>query len=95
MPAGTPVKSPVIYPNPWDGDGGKPLRLHLFLSEAGEVKIKLFTSAFRKVWQEDFSNEPAGNDDLTLNLPGLANGIYYLVVFTTSSHQTVKLLVLQ
>jgi hypothetical protein len=82
----------VLYPSPWDGS--KPLRLRLDLSATGKVKVKLFTTAFRKVWEEDFPNEPVGNDDLTLSLPKIANGIYYLVVEASGQHWVIKLLVL-
>ena len=64
------------------------------LPQGGEVKVKLFTSAFRKVWQRDFNNEPAGEDRLTLNVPPMANGIYYLVVEADGKRWVVKWLVL-
>ena len=87
-----PNLSPVVYPNPWTNS--TPVHLRLFLQTPGEVKVKLFTTAFRKVWQEDFLNEPAGNDDLALDIPIVANGIYYLWVTTPSGRgQLVKLLV--
>jgi hypothetical protein len=70
------------------------LNLRVDLSAGGEVKVKLFTTAFRKVWQEDFPNEPAGHDDLLLNLPKIANGFYYLVVEASGKRWLVKLLVL-
>ncbi len=62
------------------------------LNTAGEVKVRLFTTAFRKIWGESFY-EPAGADDLTLNLPSIANGVYYLVVEAEGKRWVVKLMV--
>lgn len=83
----------MVYPNPWNGDGGKTLKLHIDLSVAGEVKVKFFTTAFRKIWHQDFY-EPAGSDDLTLDIPTIANGIYYLVVEANGKRWVVKLMVM-
>ena len=84
----------MVYPNPWDGDGGKPLKIRVDLQAGGEVKVKLFTTAFRKVWQADLPGRPAGVQDLVLNLPRLANGIYYLVVEADGKRWVLKLMVL-
>ncbi len=82
----------MVYPNPWNGEG--PLKLSVTLGAPGEVQVKLFTSAFRKVWQDQFLQEPSGNDQLLLSLPRLANGIYYLVVESEGKRWVVKLIVL-
>jgi hypothetical protein len=46
------------------------------------------------VWQENFGIEPAGNDDLLLNVHNIANGIYYLVVEADGKRWVIKLMVL-
>jgi len=83
----------VVYPNPWNGTD--PLKLHVVLLGSGTVKVKLFTPAFRKVWQGDFEGLPAGNNELILNLPRVANGIYYLIVEAPGTRWIIKLLVVE
>ena len=70
------------------------MNIRISLTAGGGVKIRVFTTAFRKVWQTDFSNEPGGNRDLVLNLPRLANGIYYLVIEANGKRWVLKLMVL-
>gem|GEM_PF-3641740 len=92
-PIATPNGTPVVYPNPWNGTD--PLKLHVVLLGSGTVKVKLFTPAFRKVWQGDFEGLPAGNNELILNLPRVANGIYYLIVEAPGTRWIIKLLVVE
>ena len=87
-----PNASPVVYPNPWNGTG--PLKLSVDLTQGGTVVVKLVTPAFRKAWQGDFEGLPAGNNELVLNLPRVANGIYYLVVEGSGKQWILKLLIL-
>lgn len=86
-----PVTSPVVYPNPWNGT--TPLKLALDLPANGEVKVRLFTASFRKVWQMDLQL-PAGHQELLLTPPPLANGIYYLLVEAPGKRWIVRLMVL-
>ncbi|HJT24317.1 MAG TPA: right-handed parallel beta-helix repeat-containing protein [bacterium] len=85
--------TPVVYPNPWTGTG--PLKLSVNLANGGDVKVKLMTSTFRKVEQEVFTNLPPGSDTLTLNIPNIANGVYYLEVEAPGQRWVLKLLVLK
>jgi hypothetical protein len=65
---------------------------------SGEVRVEVFTSAFRKVASFDFPNTPSGvavvlvlQDDHGVPL---ANGIYYVRVRTPGGHSMAKLMVL-
>jgi hypothetical protein len=89
----TSLPAPVLYPDPWDG--GSPLSLGVSLPPGSEVRIVLWTAAFRKVWSEQVMVPGLGNDRLVLNLPKLANGLYYLRVETEGRRWTLKLLVLR
>lgn len=71
------------------------MKLSVNLANGGDVKVKLMTSTFRKVEQEVFTNLPPGSDTLTLNIPNIANGVYYLEVEAPGQRWVLKLLVLK
>jgi hypothetical protein len=86
----------VVYPNPAPG----PTVNVLPPAYAGSsnVRIEIFTAAFRKVQDETFTNIPSGTA-VTITLADrmgspLANGVYYLVV-TTSKGRTIGKLLIQ
>jgi DNA-binding beta-propeller fold protein YncE len=91
---------PVFYPNPVLG--GNTLSLHFPPCEQGrEVRVKIFTLAFRKVLDLDIQQVPIGTD-LNLQLRDnwgvpLANGLYYLVIDKpeTGARSIGKLLILR
>jgi len=96
-PTSTPLAGIVIYPNP--SDGTVPPRLVVPLRSATNVKVKIFTLSFRKVWETQYSDTPPGRDVL---LPltdkwgtNLANGLYYVVVSTDVGLYKVKWLILR
>ena len=87
----------MIYPNP--ADGVDPVRLRLNLTEASDVKVQIFTVAFRKVREQVYTQVGAG-EDLPLKLKDnwgkpLAGGLYYLVITTVDGRFLEKLLVLR
>lgn len=89
---------PVIYPNPVNG----PNPVHVYipgLTAVSDVKVQVFTVAFRKVRKETFSGVlPNGSVLLSLkdnwNKP-LANGLYYVLIETPQKHFIEKLIVLR
>jgi hypothetical protein len=88
----------VIYPNPATGSG--PVSLVLTLTSPGNVSIKLFTTAFRKVNETSFSTLAVGTVTLPIELKdksgtALADGIYYLIVSTPQGRSIKKLLILR
>ncbi|HVZ81237.1 MAG TPA: malectin domain-containing carbohydrate-binding protein [bacterium] len=89
----TPIPAPVLYPNPWDGDS--PLSLGIALPPGSEVHLRLWTSAFRMVWSDQVTVSGTGNEHMTLFLPKVANGLYYLGVESKGKHWVLKLLVLR
>jgi len=93
----TPVlgPAPVIYPNPADGTG--PVRLRTGFASTVDVRVQVFTLAYRKVRDETFTQVPAGGE-VVLSLDDqwgkpLANGFYYEVVSSPEGRWIGKLLV--
>ncbi len=90
--------SPVLFPNPAKGDATT-LRFKL-VNPAGNVSIRLFTTALRKIGSQALYFPSSGVQDVPINLVDkdgspLANGIYYLVVDLPSGRWIGKLLVLR
>ena len=87
----------MIYPNPITGPG--PVYLHLPLSSASNVRVRVYTSAFRMVNSLSFENVQPGQDvaiPLTNKWGGvLASGLYYLSVDAGGKHWIVKLMVIR
>jgi hypothetical protein len=89
----------VVYPNPATGPGPVTLQITLH-SPASQVKILVFTTAFRLVNEIEETNVPAGVTDVTLPLTDhfgkpLANGLYYVVVVGPQVRLIDKLLIIR
>lgn len=91
--------SPSLYPNPLRGNG--PAELQIPLNQAQDyLRVKVFTTSFRKVYEDTVKTVPAGvfiyGLDSTRFEGGLAaNGIYYVVLTTPSNRWILKLLILK
>jgi hypothetical protein len=89
----------VIYPNPATGPG--PVTILITLPEASEnVRVLVFTTAFRRINEIQLGSVPAGVSPVTLALTDrwgvpLANGIYYVVVRAGQSRTVTKLMVMR
>jgi hypothetical protein len=93
-----PYSQPVVYPNPADGTVPVRLRPPSYYG-VSDVKVQVFTLAFRKVQEKFYAQVPAGTDcPLELvdkwNKP-LASGLYYVVVHTSAGRSIAKLLILR
>jgi hypothetical protein len=93
-----PVSIPVVYPNPADGTEPVRLRPPTYLG-VSDVKVRLFTLAFRKVQENTYSQVPAGTD-VPISLTDkwgkpLASGLYYVVVNTTQGRSIAKFLIIR
>jgi hypothetical protein len=89
--------SPVLYPNPVTGTA--PALLHLYLTAPIAVRVQMFTTSFRKIWNKTF-NQVVPGQDLTLPSAGpdgnpLSNGLYYVVVTVNGKREILKLVVLK
>lgn len=88
---------PIFYPNPIRGDG--PANLQIAFNQAQDhVGIKVYTTAFRKVYEDNIRSVPQGTFlyDLEVNnFKGgrASNGLYYLEVTTPSNRWVIKLLI--
>jgi hypothetical protein len=87
----------VIYPNPVTG--GAPVTLVVNLASTANVRVQIFTTAFRKVVDETIPDVPAGTSKLPVTLVDregrpLANGLYYVVITANGKHWVLKLLIL-
>jgi hypothetical protein len=90
----------TLFPNPVTQ--GEQVQLYYMLtSPADEVKVKLYTAAFRKVLEQTGPSTLPGVTLVTLDWSqtGLANGLYYVVVASKTggkeTRQVMKLLVLR
>jgi hypothetical protein len=97
-PTPVPQKYPVIYPNPVDGPGPVNVRPPTFQGVCN-VKVQIFTLAFRKVQEKIYPGQVAGQD-CPIQLVDdhndqLADGLYYVVVTTSAGRSIGKMLVLR
>ena len=103
-PTATPTRTPAVFgaaqPTLWPNPvkDGKGVTLSLTLGSSGDVRVRFFTTALRKI--EDFTYSlPAGPVDLGLSLRDgrgkpISNGLYYVVVDVGGRRVDLKLLVL-
>ncbi|HVZ79371.1 MAG TPA: cellulase family glycosylhydrolase [bacterium] len=87
---------PVLYPNP--SNGGPVQVLPPPYTGTSDVRVQIFTTAFRKVREDAYSNLTYG--PVTLELRDawgtpLASGLYYVAVQTKSGRSVGKLLILR
>jgi hypothetical protein len=96
----TPANTLVLFPNPVKD--GSPLGFYYNVtSPMDQVKVKVFTLAFRKVFEADDLLTTLGGHlyrlDWGVTGLNLANGLYYVVVYYQSggseTHQVMKLLI--
>jgi hypothetical protein len=91
----TPGSTPLIYPNPVLGPG--PVHLQVPLTSLSNLTVRIYTTAFRRVQEEPFSQIPPGQViNLTLEDERgnpLANGLYYLVIEAQGKRWVTKLLI--
>ena len=103
-PTGTPTSTPGttgIYPNPVLGDASVKVSYQVGQG-ARQVKLKIFTTSFRKIYEDDSLPAATGGQvyDLDWNqVGGIANGLYYVVLYINNggseTHQVMKLLILR
>jgi hypothetical protein len=91
--------TPILYPNPIKK--GSTVELQMTLNQPQDyLRVKVFTTSFRKVYDETVKSVPAGvflyGLDITQFDGGsAANGLYYIEATTPSNHWIIKLLVLK
>jgi hypothetical protein len=86
----------VIYPNPSTGSGQAQIHIP-GRTGASDIKVQIFTLAFRLVQQEVFREIPVGTD-IQIALKDkwghpLASGLYYVVVTIDGKRTIGKLLI--
>jgi hypothetical protein len=96
-PSATFFPAPVLYPNPVYG--GNQVQIQPPLTSPTDVRVEIFTTAFRKV-QDELFHQTAVGAVLSIQLTDkwdsrLANGLYYLVVSAPRGKGTMKLLILR
>ena len=91
--------APVLYPNPVKGGG--PAELQVVLNQPQDyLTVKVFTTSFRKVYEDNVKTVPAGVFQYGLDTTrfeggAAANGLYYVVATTPSNRWILKLLILK
>lgn len=93
------MATPILYPNPLKGPGTVTLAVY-FSNPHDYVTVKVFTTAFRKIYENTSHFVPAGTFDFTLNPDDFkgatgANGLYYVLVTTPSNRWISKLIILK
>jgi hypothetical protein len=87
----------VVFPNP--ANGGEVQLLPPSYIGAQDVRIGIFTSAFRKIQDTTFPQVPAGASVTVKLMDGwgneLANGFYYLRVEVAGKRSIAKLLIIR
>ncbi len=90
--------APVLYPNPVNSG---PAKIQVILNQPQDyLTVKVYTTAFRRVYSDTVENVPAGEflyglDTSHFEGGAAANGLYYVAVTTPSNHWILKLLVLK
>ena len=94
---GTPILSgsaPWLYPNPVVGFGPVTILLP-GLKPDSAVEVEVFTTAFRKMYEESFPAGTVGSSISFLLDSSWANGLYYLVVITPKERTVLKMILLR
>ncbi|HJT24650.1 MAG TPA: hypothetical protein VJ873_08750, partial [bacterium] len=90
-----PVTTPIVFPNP---SSGNPVNvMPPVYPGAADVRVQLFTIAFRKVQEQSYSSLPYG--PVKINMldewgSPLASGLYYVVITVNDSQRSVAKLLL-
>ena len=89
----TPFNAGIPFPNPVTD--GSPLQFnYLVPSTEDQVRVKIFTTAFRKIYEDDGLATTAGSHLYVLDWGkaglNVANGLYYVVVEQETSGQTSR-----
>src|SRR5581483_2071214 len=91
--------APILYPNPIKDPG--PAILRIVLAQPQEnLGVKVFTTSFRKVYEDKVLNLPAGAFQYALDPArfeggAAANGLYYVLITTPSNRWILKLLIIR
>jgi hypothetical protein len=96
----TPSSIGILYPNPVTGN--QPVNFNYNVTAPpDQVKVKIFTVSFRKIFEDDNLPTTVGTDHYLLDFDkaglNIANGLYYVVLSFTAggseTHQVMKLLI--
>lgn len=95
-PTATPQHNCVVYPNPCNGPT---VKISLPVNGIADAKVQVWTTAARKIRDQDFPQVAPGVD-VTLTLldnagAPLANGLYYVTATIDGKRSITKLLVLR
>jgi hypothetical protein len=99
----TPTPEPTevevdLAPNP--ADGTNPVNVSTSLKTSSDVTVQIFTTAFRKVAEHAYANQPMGQFKKPVSMTDdwnkpLASGLYYVVINTSEGRKVGKLLLLR
>jgi hypothetical protein len=91
-----PNTAAIVFPNPSTG-GPVNVKPPVYTGTA-TVKVQLFTTAFRKVQENDYSTLPYGPIKVLMQDDWgkpLASGLYYVVITVNDHRSITKLLLLR
>ena len=77
------------YPNPFSDHTG----INYSLNQEARVRLEITDLTGRVVLMKDEGLQPVGNHRLTIQNPGLSQGIYFYTLFAGENRQTRKMMV--
>jgi hypothetical protein len=78
-----------VYPNPTHGVN---VKFRFFLPQSADVKIKIFTTSEKFVWETGERNYPAGWSELAWNASGMSNGVYFYIGYASNDKGREKII---
>jgi hypothetical protein len=74
---------------------GKAINFHVFLNQAGNFLLRIYTVSGRKIWEYQQSNCAAGLKKIPLDKSCLKNGVYVTELTNNNTHSVVKYTVIK
>ena len=99
-PTASAINAVSMVPNPITGTSGTHIQI-VFDEPHDYVVVKLYTIAFRKIYEDRVNYAPAGTFAYYLDPnkfkggANIGNGLYYVTITTPTNHWIMKLLVLR
>jgi hypothetical protein len=82
------ISNPILYPCPYNPKFGADLKIKVTLNKGcGSLKLKIYTTAYRRIFEKEFSGNFSGDTILTAgadNFRNLSNGVYYYIITGTN-----------
>jgi hypothetical protein len=77
------IENIVLYPSPYNPEKGNLTISFDITQNVKTIKVKIYTTSYRKIKQLNYSYQNAGNIKLTIEnkyLQNIANGVYHILI---------------